>query len=193
MPTAKLLETIKIEDGKIHNLIYHQARCNYSRRVLFESNNTLNLEAFIKAPKEGLYRCRVIYAENIQSIEYLPYKVKKIQILKIVSSHINYEHKYANRDEINQLVASNPDADDILIEKEGYIADTSIANIAFYDGTSWFTPAQPLLKGTMRQQLIDNGFLQTRDIKAEDISTYAKVALMNSMIGFNIIKDIKIS
>jgi 4-amino-4-deoxychorismate lyase len=132
----------------------------------------------------------VTYAEQIQSIEYLPYVEKSIQTLKIVSSNIDYGYKYANRDTLNALLPS--DADDILIEKEGLLTDTSIANIAFYDGKQWFTPSTPLLKGTMRAKLLDEGFLHTRDIKVQDIRHYAQVALINAMIGFKILKDIQI-
>ena len=77
--------------------------------------------------------------------------------------------------------------DDIIIEKKGFITDTSIANLAFYDGEQWFTPKNPLLEGTMRAKLLDEGFLQTREIKRSEISHYTKVALMNAMIGFKIL------
>ena len=190
--TPLLLESIKIEDGIISNLSYHQKRCDKSRKTLYNSSETLVLEKVIHPPKKGLYRCRILYNTQVQKVEYLPYKVKKIQSLKVVSSNLDYALKYANRYTLNALLAAHPEADDILIEKKGYLTDTSIANIAFYDGKQWFTPHKPLLEGTMRQKLLDEGFLQTRKVKKEDLDLYTQVALMNAMIGFKIIKDINI-
>ncbi len=187
-----LLETIKIEDGEVFNLSYHQARCDESRKILFSSTNPLNLSSLIQAPFKGLYRCRILYDEKIHSIEYIPYTPKEIHRLKIISSNLEYDHKYANRDTLNTLLQEQPDADDILIEKNGYITDTTIANIAFYDGEQWFTPEKPLLKGTMRAKLLNEGFLHTKKIKKEAISSYTHVALMNAMIGFKILNNFNI-
>ena len=182
-----LLETIKIEDGKIHNLSYHQDRCTKSRQALFQSSNILDLSSLIDAPKTGLYRCRILYGEVLHSIEYIPYTPKEIQRLKIVSSDIEYSLKYANRDALNALLESNKDVDEVIIEKDGYLTDTTISNIAFFDGKQWFTPVKPLLEGTMRAKLIDEGFLQPKEIKREDLYHYSQVALMNAMIGFKIL------
>ena len=186
--TPLLLETIKIEDGEVHNLSYHQDRCTKSRQKLFQSKDVLDLSSIIVAPKVGLYRCRILYAENVHSIEYIPYTPKEIQTLKIVSSDIEYNLKYANRDALNTLLESNKDVDEVIIEKDGYLTDTTIANIAFFDGKQWLTPEKPLLQGTMRAKLIDEGFLQPKEIKQADLQNYSQVALMNAMIGFKILK-----
>ncbi len=185
--TSLLLETIKIEDGEIHNLKYHQNRCTKSRQRLFHSSDILELSSMIEAPKVGLYRCRILYGETLHSIEYIPYIPKEIQRLKIVSSDIEYSLKYANRNALNALLESNKDVDEVIIEKNGYLTDTTISNIAFFDGKQWLTPEKPLLEGTMRAKLIDEGFLQTTQIKKEDLQNYSQVALMNAMIGFKIL------
>ena len=182
-----LLETIKIEDGEVHNLSYHQARCNKSRETLFGIKEKLDLFSLINPPKKGLYRCRILYDEKLHTVEYIPYRAKTIETLTIVSSELVYSHKYANRDALNSLLASNPDTDDILIEKSGYITDTSIANIAFYDGKQWITPEEPLLEGTMRAKLLNEGYIHKKKIKKEELHNYTQIALMNSMIGFKII------
>jgi len=187
-----LLETIKIEDGEIHNLSYHQARCNKSRKELFDKNNNLNLSSAIKAPQKGIYRCRILYDDIIHSVEYIPYKPKDIYRLKIIPSNIKYDQKYADRRELNKLLESQKGTDEVIIEKEGYLTDTTIANIAFYDGTQWFTPAKPLLEGTMRAKLLDEGFLSKKEIKKEDLDHYTQVALMNAMIGFKILNNFTI-
>ena len=77
LTSSALLETIKIEEGEAQNLSYHQARCDYSRQTLFNATNSLDLESIIQAPQKGLFRCRIVYAEEVHSIEYLPY-IEKI-------------------------------------------------------------------------------------------------------------------
>ena len=185
-----ILETIKIENAEVFNLSYHQKRFEKSQKDLFNTQTAIALSSLIKPPLEGVYRCRILYDETVRSVEYLPYKGKPIHTLKIVSSNISYPYKYADRDALDKLLEDNPEADDVIIEKEGFITDTSIANLAFYDGEQWFTPKKPLLEGTLRAKLLDEGFLQTREIKSSEISHYKKVALMNAMIGFKIINPI---
>ena len=190
--TPLLLESIKIENAQIYNLTYHQARCNQSRQQLFGCTDTLDLSSVIHPPPHGLYRCRIRYAHTVQTVEYLPYTPKTINTLKIVSSNLEYELKYADRSALDALLSANPDVDEVLIEKEGYLTDTTIANVAFYDGKRWVTPQKPLLKGTMRTKLIDEGFLHPAPIKKEDLSSFKQVALMNAMIGFNILNHFNI-
>lgn len=182
-----LLETIKIEEGKVHNLNYHQSRCDKSRQKLFNSVDSLDLSSIIKPPQTGLYRCRILYAEALEAIEYIPYTPKKLDTLKIISSNIEYDFKYANRDGLHALLQSNSDVDEVIIEKNGYLTDTTISNIAFFDGKEWVTPQKPLLEGTMRAKLIDEGFLKTKEIKKKELSNYSQVALINAMIGFKIL------
>lgn len=187
-----LLETIKIAEGVIANLPYHQDRCDKSRQTLFQSADILNLTSVIQPPQTGLYRCRILYGEKLHSIEYIPYVQKEINSLKIVPSNIDYALKYANRDALNTLLQSNKEVDEVIIEKEGYLTDITIANIAFYDGKQWFTPENPLLKGTMRAKLISEGFLQQREIRKKDLNNYTQVALINAMLGFKILNHFNI-
>lgn len=192
MHSLQLLETIKVEDGQIFNLPYHQQRCDKSRLILFGSKETLNLASFIDPPVQGLYRCKIVYDRAIISIDYIPYTPKKIRNLIIVPSGIEYAHKYANRDALNKLLDEQEDADEIIIEKEGLLTDTTIANLAFFDGKIWYTPKKPLLEGTIRAKLLKEGFLQTRDIAKENIKHFKNFALMNAMIGFKVLKDFTI-
>ena len=185
-----LFETIKIDQGNIYNLSYHQKRCDKSRKSLFNSSNSLDLSSIIKAPPKGLYRCRILYTDTLHSIKYIPYIEKKIESLKIISSDISYDFKYANREALNILLSKLSSTDEIIIEKDGYLTDTTISNIAFYNGKQWFTPTKPLLEGTMRQKLLDEGVLTTKYISHSDLKDYTQVALINAMLGFKILNNI---
>jgi len=184
-----LLETVKIEDGKAENLVYHQKRFEKSRQQLFGLKTDIDLSTIIKVPGKELYRCRILYDTDIRSIEYIPYRPKIIQSLKVVASTIEYSYKYANRDAFDTLIQAYPGFDEIIIEKEGLITDTTISNLAFYDGAQWLTPENPLLQGTMRAKLLDAKFLFESQIQKKDLEKYTHVALMNAMIGFNILNN----
>jgi len=183
-----LLETIKIENGKVFNLHYHQKRFEHSRKILFGIKEKIELSNLITVtPSKGLYRCRIVYNREIQSIEYLPYIPREINTLRIIPAKVEYPYKYLQRDDLDTLLKKNSDVDEILIEKEGLLTDTTISNIAFYDGKTWFTPHKPLLEGTMRAKLIKEGFLKTKDITKKELHLYTQVALINAMIGFKIL------
>jgi len=184
----KLFETIKVENGKIFNLKWHNKRLNSSRLALFSETKEIFLENYLSPPLQGLFRCRVVYQQEIDSIEFIPYAPKEFSSFKIVSSNIDYSYKYDDRKKLNALL--EPSFDEIIIEKDGLLTDTSIANIAFYDGENWFTPTTPLLAGTTRARLLNEGFLKLKNIEKENIKSYSYFALMNAMIGFQIQKSI---
>ena len=185
-----LFETIKIENGQIENIEWHNQRCNKSRAELFNAKAPLNLETFITPPTRGLYRCRLTYKHDIHSIDYIPYTPKVFNKFTIVKSQIDYAYKYDNREALNNLQKLYKN--EIIIEKDGFLTDTSIANIAFYNGQEWLTPKIPLLKGTMRAKLLYNHRLTPKNIRKEELQNFSHFALMNAMIGFQIQKNVNI-
>jgi len=191
MNSKRLIETVKIEDGHIFNIEWHDLRLNRSRKELFGVDKSIKLQEYIEPPiGKGVFRCRILYSEEILSIEYIPYQTRKFKKFKIVQSDIDYRYKYANRVPLEKLKAEAFPYDEIIIEKDGLLTDTTIANIAFYDGESWLTPKKPLLKGTMRENLLNNNRLIEKDIKSEKLKHFSHFALMNAMIGFQIQKNI---
>jgi len=182
--SRKFLETIKILDGVPFYLEYHQERLNKA----LNTKKSYSLYDLIEPPRNGLYRCRIMYDIKEIKIEYLPYTKREVKTLKlVVNDTIEYSKKYANRDEINQLVNQKENCDDILIVQNGLVLDTSIANIAFFDGREWFTPKTPLLKGTCRARLLDEDKIIEKDISVQEIKSFKTIALMNAMIDFDII------
>jgi 4-amino-4-deoxychorismate lyase len=188
-----LLETIRIENGTAHHLAYHEARMKRSIEALSRLSVTFDLAAMLQPPAtDGILRCRILYDTRIRRIEYLPYTPEPVRTLALVYSDIDYKFKYADRSELDALKAEHPDADDVLIVKNGYVTDTTIANVAFYDGAQWLTPSTPLLEGTTRARLIDEGFLKPLPIRPEDIGRYEAMALLNAMQGFVNVKNVTI-
>ena len=189
----EFLETIKAVDGEFFHLEYHQRRYEAVLRS-YGITEKRELVAFLNAPQKGLFRCRVIYdLEGNISCSYHPYTKRKISRLKLLhADDLEYSKKYANREALDALFAQREACDDIVIVKNGLLCDTSIANIALFDGKQWVTPKRPLLAGTTRERLLENGFLTTRDIRVKDLQEYTQIAVMNAMIDFDIIADKKI-
>ena len=178
------LETIKVENGCRHNLEYHQQRMECTMKA-FGIKGHYDLGALLAPPEEGLIRCRVLYDHDMISISYLAYVPRHFRTLQaVVSETLEYDYKYANRTSLEQIHAERGDADDVVIVKNGLLTDTPIANIALHDGTKWVTPKQPLLHGTTRRRLIDEGRLTEADIPVSELSRYGRCAIMNAMIGF---------
>ena len=171
------------------SLEYHQRRVNRTFEKFFPQSKIPDLQFSlneIQKPFSGLFKCRIVYDQTINSIEFTPYQMKPIYSLKIVrAEEINYEFKFENRTELVELYHSKQEADDILIVKNGWITDSSYANLIFKLGDKWITPASYLLNGTMRQQLIERGEIQCESISLVDIGKFAKVKLINSMVGMN--------
>jgi len=187
------LETIKSVDGEALHVEYHQKRYEEVLKE-FCIDEVQNLQAFLNPPKYGIYRCRLTYdlSQTPQKIEveYLEYKKREIKNLKVIfDNDIQYSKKSTCRDDLDKLYDLKDDADDILIIKNLLVSDTSIANIAFYMDGSWLTPKTPLLKGTTRARLLDEGKIIEADIKVQDIKKFSKIALLNAMIDFDILEQ----
>ena len=181
--SMQLLETIQIKNAELQNVDFHNQRFNSSRREFFNVKEYLHLENLIKIPyqyAEGIFRCRVIYEKDIEEVTFIPYVYKEIKALKLVDiGNWDYSHKYADRSFMNNLLAENQDFDEVIMVKNGFVTDCTIANLAFWDGSNWFTSSTPLLKGTKRQQLLDRQKIIETEIRIEDISRYEGMCLIN--------------
>ena len=178
-----LLETIRCVEGLPLHLSYHQKRLDTSLRCL-GIDASYDLHKLIHPPKSGIFRCRFLYSAEHFSVEFLPYTPKKITSLKLIpTEEIEYPLKYSNRDSLNALLAQRGECDDVLIVKNGYLTDTTIANIALFIEGEWLTPQSPLLRGTTRGRLMDEGILLPAVLTPDDISKATKIALMNAMLG----------
>ena len=181
------LETIKAIDGVVFNLLYHQKRYE-SVLESFGIKEFKNLQEYLSPPLKGLYRCRLTYNLNRIDVTYHEYKKREVKSLKLVyNDSIIYSKKSTSRETIDKLFEKRAECDDILIIKNSLVCDTSIANVAFYNSGVWSTPSKPLLKGTTRQRLLDEGRIIEEEIRVEDLKNYSKVAFMNAMIDFDII------
>lgn len=184
-----LLESIYLNDGKFRNLTYHESRMRNSMEALHKSTYSINLEDLfsnILVPSSGLFKTRVIYDSEIREVEFVPYRMRTIQSLKLIyDTSISYRFKFLDRASLDILFAKRDKADDVLIVKDGLITDSWYANTIFKKEGRWFTPDTYLLNGTMRQSLLDAGLITETRIAVSDLKQYQSARLINSMLGMD--------
>lgn len=184
---SRLIESICIKNGSIRNLELHQKRINTSREKLFGFTDKLDVESLISQKKFSLkendliYKCRVIYSQRVDYIEFIRYQMRVIKKIKLIENNeIDYSFKFENRIIFRELKREN---DEILIIKNNQITDTSFSNIVFFDGKKWVTPVTCLLNGTMRQSLLQSGKVKEAEIKVGDLKYFKSFKLINAMMN----------
>lgn len=183
------IETIRVFEGKLENIAYHNTRLRQTRREKLGRDDDWHLEEIIQIPvhllESQVYKCRVTYGEQIEKIEFEPYTVRPVESLQLVNAEdLDYAAKYADRTALN-LLTQQSQSDDILIVRNGCISDTSYTNIAFFDGNTWFTPSTSLLRGTRRSQLLADGIIQETIIQPVDLLRFKKSKLINAMMTWD--------
>ena len=187
------LETICIKNGVPQHLGWHQRRVDATLLqfypdalqgdVVFPLFDILSSCPFFT---DGIVRCRIVYDINTISVEFFPYQPRTITSLKLIEapSDFDYRYKYADRKILEELFAQRGEADDVLITRDGWITDTSIANIAFRKDDRWYTPSIPLLAGTTWKRLIATGILIPRPIHQSYVHHYDAFQIFNAMNGW---------
>lgn len=119
----------------------------------------------------------------LEGFELVPYTARLIQRIRLVDADdLHYGKKYADRKAIHNHFNKKGDCDDVLMVQRGHLTDTSYANIALFDGDNWYTPAWPVLRGTRRDKLIENGTLRASVIRERDLHNFKTLRLINAML-----------
>jgi 4-amino-4-deoxychorismate lyase len=185
---CRFIESIKLLDGVFYRLEFHHKRMNICSDLFYPEANPVDLQSALNdshPPQTGLYKCRVVYDSKIRKIEYRPYLKREINSLRIVQVQIeSLPYKKADRSDFDRAFAMRGNFDEVLLVKNGLLTDTSICNIALFDGVSWFTPSMPLIYGVNRANLIEEGKMIERNILLDDLKNFSHIRLFNAMIEF---------
>jgi len=186
---CRSIESIRILNGNIENISWHNNRFNSTRSMLYGIESKTFLEEIIIVPEEfstGEVKCRLTYDREIISIAFETYILRPVHSLQmVIDNSIEYSHKYSDRKHINELFAQRKDKDDILIVKNGLVTDSSYCNLVFSDGKEFFTPSSPLLKGTKRDKYLSEGKIKEKEIQIQDIGQYKEIHLINAFLDLN--------
>ena len=182
----RFVETICVEKGEAQRLSFHDARLNRTRLEVFGRKEPIDLASFIHPELyQQRTKCRVVYAEDVMKVEFIPYRMRPVRSLRLVPADtIDYRYKSTNRLCLIDAFQLRGTSDDVLIVRKGLITDTSICNVAFWNGSEWLTPRRPLLEGTRRASLLREGRIQTADISVDDLGDFSRVRMFNALIGF---------
>lgn len=186
-----LLETIRFSDGTPELLSLHEQRIATSLQeyaIMTPEWSLHDVLASNPCPSEliGTVKCRILYDAEVQEVQYIRYQKRQVGSLQCVKAgEIDYHLKWENREALNTLRMSRGSADEILIiSSHGWITDTSFTNVALLQNDRWYTPRLPLLRGVQREHLLRQGIITPRDIPAESLKEYQRMALFNAMISW---------
>jgi 4-amino-4-deoxychorismate lyase len=194
---GKFFETIKLLDGQLQLLPYHEKRMKATRSFFYGIYDDVSLSDVIEVPaelQEGLFRCRVSYDKNIKDVDFYKYELKensKILLLEIGKNY-DYSFKFEDRVFFKNALEENPDVDDVLFLSNGFVTDCTYTNVILFDGNQWVTPDTQLLTGVKRQFYIDNGVVIVKKVKADHLVDYQKIAFINSMRDFELVYDFEL-
>ena len=192
-----LFETIALYQKRPRHLIYHQRRVNKAFKEYFNSSRSVDLQNRIDTylrqqnlESAQCYRLKVIYnRDGVIEITHTPYQAKRVENLLLVEvPNASYSYKFTQR-ELFDALHKNFEANEFIITKDGYLTDTTIANIALYHKKEkqWHTPKKPLLKGTTRERLLETQKIVAKDIDFRSLNNYSNIAILNAMVEFKIL------
>lgn len=193
----QFIESICCVDKQLRNLEFHQARFNRTRNDHFNEIEPILLHEMIKFPNDitpEKYKVRIVYDREIQSIEFQPYHIQPIHSIKLfeIENKIDYSYKYLDRWFFDDYL-KEAQTDDLILVKSTYITDSLYANLVFFDGIQWITPRTFLLKGTMREALLQSGQIIQKNIKMSDLSNFKSFKRVNAMMDLEESQELDIS
>jgi para-aminobenzoate synthetase/4-amino-4-deoxychorismate lyase len=112
-------------------------------------------------------------------------------ILGIAADPINSNdpflyHKTTHRRVYEQVVAGQPDCDDVILWNErGELTETTRANLLLKIDEKWLTPPVEcgLLAGTLRRHLLEQGEIQEAVLRKKDLIRAEALEIVNSVRG----------
>jgi len=196
LPRFELLETMKIEGGKIFLLEEHLNRIKQSSYYFNwpfpEKQIRKELSDLAKKYHQGTYKVRLLLNKN----EAITYHIEQLDSQKNVekvvlaaqpinNASIFHYHKTTYRTIYNDLkIASYYDT--LLWNEEGYITEFINGNLIYQLDQQYYTPPihDGLLPGTYRNYLIENGKVIERSLHKKDLIKIEKMWFINSVRGW---------
>jgi 4-amino-4-deoxychorismate lyase len=183
---CQLLETIRLENGKMMNIPYHENRIDRSLKKFYGKRELpliRNLIQISGSQDSGVFKCSMVYSNTDFKISIQPYRKRNItSLLLIEKPDLHYDFKYADRSLFDNFLPQGNINSEIIFTRRGILTDTRYTNIALEKDGLWITPQTPLLEGTQRAFLIDNKLIQTGEISHNEINDFSRIRLFNAMI-----------
>lgn len=132
------------------------------------------------------YKLKLYYNESNFMYSLKRYHRTLIKLFRFKNiGPYDYQFKWTDRRMINELANSSKEDQETIFLNEGYLTDSSLANIILSDGRLWWTPEKPLLCGTMRAVLLKENKIQCKSIHYSELSSYESFKLINALNSFD--------
>ena len=193
-----LLETMRLEQGRVERLDRHMARIAEAARFFsYRWNESAVRDALGAAADRhplGCWRVRLLLSKDGQpTIECTPHGPEtrrwRIDFARdpVDGRDPFVLHKTTRRAVYESARASRPDVDDVLLWNErGDVTESTIANVVAEIGGVRYTPPLQcgLLPGTFRAEQLDLGTIRERVLSKGDIASASRLWLINSVRGW---------
>lgn len=194
---SQFIETIRLENGVLHSLNYHQERVNKTFLQFFRTLSSFSLEKVIsknKLPQQGLFKLRIVYDALQQSIEFAEYTRAKFNSYKLVEIDNNFRYSFKSTDrKLFDKISQETDKNilPILIQNKN-VSDSVFSNLIFEKNGKLYSPNTPLLFGTMLSQTLLQHKINMITIKEDEIKNFDYIYPINAMNPLGAIEKIKI-
>jgi para-aminobenzoate synthetase/4-amino-4-deoxychorismate lyase len=193
---VSLIETMRLEDGRIVRRDAHVARARVSAAALGAEWKADAVDAALRSAAElrraGVWRLRLLVsatgdpAVEASAFTHDSSRVWRVAVAEeaVSSDDFFLRHKTTHREVYNRARAARADTDEVLLVNErGEITEATIANVVAEIGGVKVTPPLScgLLPGVFRAALLDAGEIQERVLRREDITNATQLWLVNSL------------
>ncbi len=178
-------ETIRIQDGRIQLLDYHQRRMNRVFRYFYPGHRPHAIADLVELDKyqgASVVKCRLDYSHHTFSCEYSTYHLRSILKLVPIESTISYPFKYADRTELDAISTKVHKSEEPLLIAHGRLKETTFGNVIFRIDNRWVTPMYPMFYGIMREFLVSSGQIEMADLFLEDLDRCDQIKIVNAMM-----------
>jgi para-aminobenzoate synthetase/4-amino-4-deoxychorismate lyase len=193
-----LLETMRLEHGRIERLERHLARMAEAARYFeyqwIEPPVRQAVEAVRQEHAEGCWRVRLLLsADGAPVVECTPHVPDArpwrvdFAVEPVDSQDAFVLHKTTRRIVYETARRSRSDVDDVLLwNRRGEVTESTIANVvAEIDGLRHTPPVRcGLLAGTFRAEQLEAGAIYERVLTKHDIVAASRLWLINSVRGW---------
>ncbi len=195
----EILETMRWSpDGGYANLELHLDRAQRAAEYFGYAFSNAKIKALLAQESQelGETACRVrlaidargdgrLEAHKLPELAKQPLQVA-LAALPISPENALLYYKTTRRGVYHEARRSVASADDVLLwNSDGFVTETSIANVAFKRGGQWLTPPveSGLLAGIQRTVLLQSGAVQIQAIHKDQLQTGEELMLFNSIRG----------
>ncbi len=191
-----LLETMRLEDGRLRRLERHLSRAASAARDFGYAWDEPSVRAALAgveaAHPQGSWRTRLLVSrDGVPAVECTPHDPSGDGPWRVglAPDPVDHEdpfvlHKTTHRAVYERARRSRPDLDDVLlVNRRGEVTESTVGNVvAEIDGVRWTPPLRcGLLAGTFRAEQLDAGTIQERVLTRADVETAARLWIINSV------------